>query len=46
VELDTSLISAAGEPVKGGDTLDLVSRSTVVLRAPATKPDSRARTRR
>ncbi len=46
VELDTSLTSAPGEPVKGGDTLDLVSRSTLVLRSPATKPDAAARTRR
>jgi glycogen operon protein len=46
VELDTSLTSAPGEPVKGGDTLNLVSRSTMVLRSPPAKPDAAARTRR
>jgi isoamylase len=35
VELDTSLIQAESTPVKGGDVVDLVARSILVLRAPA-----------
>jgi glycogen operon protein len=37
VELDTSLIQAENAPVKGGDVLDLVARSMLVLRSPATE---------
>jgi isoamylase len=36
VELDTSLTQDAATPIKGGDVLDLVARSMVVLRSPAT----------
>jgi isoamylase len=36
VELDTSLIHAEAAPVKGGDVLELVARSMVVLRSAAT----------
>jgi isoamylase len=35
VELDTSLIQVESTPVKGGDVVDLVARSILVLRAPA-----------
>ncbi len=35
VELDTSLIQAESTPVKGGDVVDLVARSILVLRTPA-----------
>jgi glycogen operon protein len=35
VELDTSLIQAESTPVKGGDVVDLVARSILVLRSPA-----------
>jgi isoamylase len=35
VELDTSLTQAAATQIKGGDVLDLIARSMVVLRSPA-----------